>query len=307
MQQQEGIVYQAKSGFYYVWSEHQRYATKPKGLFRHTNERPLVGDRVIFEYDPYDEVSESRLIEILPRQNAFIRPSVSNVDHAMIVTSLVQPDFSYNLLDYFLVTAEQYNIKSIVILSKYDLLIDSIGEDEARERVEYIQQLYEPIGYPVKVFDNTHSTASSIGNLIGEGIYVLMGQSGVGKSSLLNQLLPNANIETNEISDSLNRGKHTTREVTLYPYNEGLLADTPGFSSIEFQNLAREDIQHLFPEIARASVDCKFRSCMHLQEPQCSVKEAVEQGEIVQSRYQNYAQIVERIDQQKKVYQRKNN
>lgn len=305
MQRLKGTIYQSISGFYYVWVEGKSYATRPKGLFRHKNEKPLVGDVVIIEVDVNDELSESRLAEILPRENELVRPSISNVDYSMIVTSLVEPDFSYNLLDYFLVSIESNRIEPILLLSKYDLAIELNGQEATDKLVDEIKKVYSPAGYKVVVLDNNESDVEKIKNLIESGLYVIMGQSGVGKSTLLNHLLPKANIETNAISGSLNRGKHTTREVTLYPFNQGFLADTPGFSAIEFPDIEKEDLRFYFPEITDAGESCKFRSCLHLNEPSCKVKEEVENGNIAQTRYNNYVQIFERIEQRKPVYKKK--
>lgn len=306
MQAQEGVIYQSISGFYYVWSEGESYATKPKGLFRHTKEKPLVGDRVVIEIDHDDEHSESRLVEILERKNELIRPSISNVDYALIVTSLVEPSFSYSLLDNFLVAIESNGILPIIILTKYDLLLESEGESHAQKIVAEITAVYTQIGYQVVLIDGQDEGFNRLSNLITKGIYVVMGQSGVGKSTLLNRLLPDAEIETNAISQALNRGKHTTREVTLYPFNEGFLADTPGFSAIEFPHIEKEELRFAYPEIRKFGEQCQFRSCLHLKEPKCAVKQAVEAGLIAESRYTNYTQNIEKIEQRKPIYHKKN-
>lgn len=306
MQKIQGIIYQSISGFYYVWSEGKSYATKPKGLFRHTKEKPLVGDRVIVEIDPNDPQSEGRLVEILERKNQLIRPSISNVDYALVVTSLIQPTFSYNLLDQFLVGIESFDIEAVIILTKYDLLVEELGEETAQARVKEISDIYSTIGYTVKVFDHRQESVEEISQVIRQGIHVVMGQSGVGKSTILNKLLPQADIETAAISESLNRGRHTTREVTLYPYNGGLLADTPGFSAIDYPHLEKEDLQYCFPEFREASLHCQFRSCLHLKEPKCEVKKRVESGEIYQNRYDNYVQMFKKIEERKPIYQKKN-
>lgn len=298
----EGIIYQAVSGFYYVWSDEDRFVTKPKGNFRHTNQKPLVGDRVVFESDPQDDSGVGRMIEILPRRNALVRPSVANVDVALIVTSLVEPDFSYNLLDYFLVAMEAHHIRPVILLTKKDLLDQAKGQAGSQQLINEITATYQTIGYQVFVFDQTQDKIAALKSLFKKGIYVLTGQSGVGKSTLLNQLLPDAAIATGEISNALNRGRHTTREVTLYQYGEGLLADTPGFSAIEFNQLEKEELASCFPEIHAASIGCRFRSCIHENEPNCQVKEDVLGGKISQRRYLNYLEILERIKQRKKIY-----
>ena len=300
-----GIIYQAISGFYYVWSEGESYATKPRGNFRHQQMKPLVGDVVQFEVDEADSTSNSRLIEIQERYNQLVRPTVANVDYAFVVTSLIEPDFSYNLLDYFLVSVEANHIEPLILLTKFDLLLEQKGQVEAKRLVNEIKKVYETIGYTVIVLDGSDQSVEKLTEQIKAGLYVIMGQSGVGKSTLLNRLLPEAKIETAAISDALNRGRHTTREVTLYRFNKGMLADTPGFSAIEFASLEKEDLAACFPEIAAASEGCKFRSCLHINEPGCQVKQLFEEGNIAPSRYQNYLQIFERIEQRKPVYRKK--
>ncbi|UUX34084.1 ribosome small subunit-dependent GTPase A [Fundicoccus culcitae] len=306
IKQQTGLIYQSISGFYYVWSQGESYTTKPRGNFRHQKTKPLVGDYVVFEIDELNKDSESRIIEIQPRKNQLVRPSIANVDYAFIVMSLVEPDFSYNLLDYFLVSIEHQRIQSIIILSKYDLILAEKGLDEANNLIEAIRSIYQPIGYEVIVLDNTQAKIQSIIDGIKEGVCVVMGQSGVGKSTMLNHLLPEAQIETAEISDSLNRGRHTTREVTLYPLGKGFVADTPGFSAIDFDDIEKEELADCFPEMRAVSHLCKFRSCQHLNEPNCAVKAGVADGSISQSRYQNYEQIYAKIEQRKPIYNRKN-
>ena len=300
-----GIIYQAISGFYYVWSEGESYATKPRGNFRHQQTKPLVGDVVKFEIDEADSNSNGRLIEIQERYNELVRPTVANVDYAFVVTSLIEPDFSYNLLDYFLVSVEANHIQPLILLTKFDLLVKQKGQEEAKAVVRKISKLYERIGYTVITMDASDESIERLTEQIEAGLYVIMGQSGVGKSTLLNRLLPEARIETAAISDALNRGRHTTREVTLYRFNKGMLADTPGFSAIEFTSLEKEELAACFPEFSEASDRCKFRSCLHINEPGCQVKELLAKGQIAESRYNNYLQIFERIEQRKPIYRKK--
>lgn len=300
-----GIIYQAISGFYYVWSEGESYATKPRGNFRHQQTKPLVGDVVKFEIDEADSNSNGRMIEIQERYNELVRPTVANVDYAFVVTSLIEPDFSYNLLDYFLVSVEANHIQPLILLTKFDLLVKQKGQEEAKAVVRKISKLYERIGYTVITMDASDESIERLTEQIEAGLYVIMGQSGVGKSTLLNRLLPEARIETAAISDALNRGRHTTREVTLYRFNKGMLADTPGFSAIEFASLEKEELAACFPEFSEASDRCKFRSCLHINEPGCQVKELLAKGQIAESRYNNYLQIFERIEQRKPIYRKK--
>ena len=300
-----GRIFQSLSGFYYVWANGQTYTTKPRGVFRHQQLKPMVGDWVDFEIDATDPHSNGRLIQVLKRKNQLVRPVVSNVDAAFIVMSLVEPDFSYNLLDYFLVTVESYQIEPIIILTKQDLLFEtnSFGKDN---RLTEIKRLYQNIGYHVLVKEDSKSFKQLIRDvLVKDKLYIVMGQSGVGKSTMLNALLPEVNIETGEISLYLNRGKHTTREVTLYPFEQSLLADTPGFSAMDFANLEKEDLANMFPEFVSVASQCRFRGCLHINEPGCQVKNCVISGQIAQSRYDNYSQIFDKITNRKPKYGRK--
>ncbi len=309
MQEKEikkGIIYHALSGFYYVWADGESYTTKPKGLFRHQDEKPLVGDYVDIEIDHVNQESEDRLVHIHPRENMLVRPPIANIDHVLIVVSLVEPAFSYNLLDTFLAVFEGQHIEPIIILTKYDLLEEELGQDEAQEKVAEIESLYQDnIGYQVLVIDGSQKAYDAVKEIMTDGVYVVAGQSGVGKSTMINGLLPDLNLETAEISSSLNRGRHTTRSVTLYPFGDGLLADTPGFSSLEIIDIEKEELQYAFPEIAEAANQCKFRSCVHINEPKCHVKASVENGEIAESRYKNYLALYQKIENQKPSYERK--
>lgn len=301
----KGIIYKALSGFYYVWVDELIYATKPRGKFRHQQLKPLVGDYVEIEIDVQDEQSESRLTKVFDRKNGLVRPPVANVDYAFVVMSLVEPDFSFNLLDYFLVAMEANHIDPIIILTKVDKLIESIGKEAANKKIKEIQQIYESIGYRLFIKEDIATFKMDLAAIIEEqAIYIVMGQSGVGKSTLLNQLLEET-IATGEISDYLNRGRHTTREVTLYKFYNGFLADTPGFSAIDFDDIEKENLTKYFPEIWQMGQRCRFRGCLHQNEPNCAVKEAVESSEISQSRYQNYCQIYQKIEQKKPIYRKK--
>ncbi len=258
----EGIISQSLSGFYSVRSEGQTYVTKPRGNFRHQQLKPLVGDHVTFEWEeglaPKADQALGRLIEVLPRRNQFVRPSVVNVDDALVVMSLVEPDFSYSLVDQFLASVTSHGIEPHLILTKYDLLLAQEGEEQAQDRVAQIQAVYEAAGYTVTVMDPESDALANLSQLLHQGLYVVMGQSGVGKSTLLNQLLPQADIETGEISHYLGRGRHTTREVTLYPLNQALIADTPGFSALDFEQIEKEQVTQLFPEIQELSQAPRF-------------------------------------------------
>lgn len=292
----KGQIRKSLSGFYYIESAGNIYQTRGRGNFRKRKIVPLVGDQVVFSStNPKD----GYLLEILPRKNELVRPPVANVDQGVIVTSLVKPNFSYNLLDRFLVTLEYKHIRPIIFLSKADLV-------EEKQTIKEIKAYYEKIGYKVIVSSEAHAL-EELSDLFPERITVFMGQSGAGKSTLLNRILPALDLETAEISSSLGRGKHTTRHVELLEVAQGLVADTPGFSSIDFLEIEDNELPKQFPEFVSASSKCRFRECMHVNEPQCEVKAQVAQGEIKKSRYDNYLQFLDEIVNRKPMYKKKNN
>lgn len=281
------------SGFYYVYVDGKTYQTRGRGNFRNRGITPLVGDEVVFEAETYEE---GYVLEVLPRKNQLVRPPVANVDQGVVVASLLEPDFSYNLMDRFLVTLEYNQITPIIYLSKTDMM----AEDDL---VEAIRRTYESIGYPVLIPED--DGIQQLEKFFPEHLTVFMGQSGAGKSTLLNKISPELELATGEISAALGRGRHTTRHVELLPLHGGLVADTPGFSSIDFLEMTEQELPKLFPEFLKASEHCKFRECRHRQEPGCEVKHQVETGEIPASRYENYLQFVSEIENKRPVYKKK--
>lgn len=290
----KGQIRKAISGFYYVHADGETYQTRGRGNFRNRKITPLVGDQVLFESE---NKTDGYLLEVMPRKNQLVRPPVANVDLGVVVTSLVEPNFSYNLLDRFLVTLEYESIEPVIFLTKTDLASNE-------QQIDEIKQTYETIGYPVIVPKYPGDTAELI-RYFPERLTVFMGQSGAGKSTLLNQISPDLNLETGEISDSLGRGKHTTRHVELLPLYDGLVADTPGFSSIDFLTIETTELPKQFPEFVSASNHCRFRECMHAKEPGCEVKRQVETGEIAQTRYENYLQFLQEVENRKPIYSKK--
>ena len=291
----KGQIRKALSGFYYVQAEDQLYQTRARGNFRNRKITPLVGDWVEFEST---SLVDGYVLEILPRHNELVRPAVANVDLGVVVTSLVEPNFSANLLDRFLVTLEYKDIEPVIYLSKVDLV-----EDKAM--IQEIIEKYRAIGYTVIAGEEQDTELLELKALFADRLTVFMGQSGAGKSTLLNRIVPELNLETAEISESLGRGKHTTRHVELIPIAGGLVADTPGFSSIDFLEIENRELPKLFPEFVAVAHDCRFRECMHLNEPQCEVKEQVANGKIATSRYENYLQFLEEIEKRRPVYRKK--
>ena len=292
----KGQIIKALSGFYYVESEDTIFQTRARGNFRNRKITPLVGDEVIFESS---NPTDGYLLEILPRKNELIRPPVANVDQGVVVTSLIQPNFSFNLLDRFLVTLEYKEIEPIIFLSKTDLVSD-------QSEVQKIAALYQQIGYQVIVSKADNSDLLELQRIFPKRLTVFMGQSGAGKSTLLNRIVPELDLETAEISESLGRGKHTTRHVELLTLYDGLVADTPGFSSIDFLEIDSGQLPKQFPEFLALAHQCRFRECMHLNEPNCAVKEAVEQQTVALTRYKNYVQFLEEIENRRPIYKKKN-
>ncbi|MBL1228364.1 ribosome small subunit-dependent GTPase A [Enterococcus sp. BWB1-3] len=294
-----GQIRKALSGFYYVYAEGETFQTRARGNFRNRNITPMVGDDVIFESD---NLTDGYLLEILPRKNELVRPSVANVDIGVVVMSVVEPNFSYNLLDRFLVTLEYKEIEPVIYLTKIDLF-----SEEEKELLKEIKKVYQP-SYPIIFGDDSIDDQASIRELeqyFPDRLTVFMGQSGAGKSTLLNKISPELQLATGEISESLGRGKHTTRHVELIPLYEGLVADTPGFSSIDFLEMDAVELPKQFPEFVKAAPHCKFRECMHRKEPGCEVKKQVETGEIAQTRYDNYLQFLSEIEDRRPIYKKK--
>ncbi|MBH0229127.1 ribosome small subunit-dependent GTPase A [Halobacillus yeomjeoni] len=290
-----GKIIKALSGFYYVLHEGTVYQCRGRGNFRKKKVSPLVGDIVEFKADKQDE---GYILSIEKRKNEFVRPPIANVDQALIVTSATHPDFNALLLDRFLVLVEAKRIEPFIVISK----MDQLDEEQTKEMEEY-KEMYEQIGYSVilSAVQDAESMDLIQDHLAGRTT-VIAGQSGVGKSSLLNSIDPRLSIDTDEISQSLGRGKHTTRHVELYEISNGLVADTPGFSSLEFGDLQLDQLPECFPEFVAVQDGCKFRGCLHNKEPKCAVKAGVEEGTISKQRYEHYLQFLDEIQNRKPRY-----
>lgn len=290
----KGRIIKAISGFYYVQADGDMYQCKGRGVFRKKKITPLVGDVVTFDFSGDNE---GYILEVHERDNELLRPPIANIDQAIIVTSAMKPAFNATLLDRFLVLVESNLIKPVIFFTKLD-----VAEQE-RDRFEKYQKDYQKIGYDVELLSVKHSDHTSIlKRYLKDKITVIAGQSGVGKTTLLNAIDPSLALKTGEISDSLGRGRHTTRHVELLPMFGGLVADTPGFSSLEFQDLGASELADYFPEIRERKANCKFRGCMHMKEPKCAVKQAVEDGEITDYRYEHYVRFYEEIKSRKPRY-----
>ncbi|PAD36961.1 ribosome small subunit-dependent GTPase A [Terribacillus saccharophilus] len=291
-----GKIMKALSGFYYVLTEDgETYQCRGRGVFRKQKITPLVGDQVEFEAETKQE---GYVLDVRPRKNELVRPPIANIDQAIIVTSAAQPDFSTALLDRFLVLVESKAIEPVIFITKMDML-----SADQMSRIEAFKKDYQQIGYSVEMLSSKEETNLEQVQLhMKDKISVIAGQSGVGKSSMLNAIDPRLDLETNEISESLGRGRHTTRHVELIPIGGGLVADTPGFSSLEFTELEAEELPSCFPEFRERQDDCKFRGCMHHKEPKCAVKLAVEAGDIPEYRYTHYLQFLDEIKSRKPRY-----
>ncbi|MCM3756671.1 ribosome small subunit-dependent GTPase A [Sporosarcina aquimarina] len=291
----EGQIRKAISGFYYVKYDGGTVRCRGRGVFRKRKITPLVGDWVTYVQEGEEDAT---ITEVHPRKNELVRPPVSNIDLALLAVSIVEPTFSSNLLDRFLVLVESHHIEPVICLTKKD----KAGESEL-QAAEESAAYYRSIGYSVLMTSiDEPGLLEKLRPYLEGQTTVLAGQSGVGKSTLLNTLLPNLSLETGEISESLGRGKHTTRHVELHEVGGGLVADTPGFSSLEFDALEKQELGSCFPEFLEASEQCKFRGCLHLKEPSCEVKRQVESGRILQSRYNHYLQFLQEISDRKPRY-----
>lgn len=293
----KGQIRQSLSGYYDIFSEGKTYRTRARGNFRKKGQTPLVGDYVEFKAD---NENEGYVLKILERKNQLVRPPVANVDCAIVVTACVEPDFSSNLLDRQLVMLSENEIVPILYFSKADLM-----DETTKERMLPVFDYYSKY-YRTVVSEKNMADEELVSVLLEEAgnVLVVMGQTGAGKSTLLNRLDPKLKLETGEISKALSRGRHTTRKVSLMDVKGHLIADTPGFSSFELREIEKERLSSLFEDFNEYSPQCRFRGCLHLNEPDCAVKAAVLEGKILESRYENYKLFQKMIQEQKPRYKR---
>ena len=276
----QGQIVKIISNHFTVKHNADLYDCMASGNLRNRHEIPLAGDYVEFDLE------KKYITKILPRKNELVRPPVSNIDNALIVTSVGIPAFSSNLLDKLLCIIEFNNIKPIICFSK----IDTLNDLEKEEIINYINY-YKKIGYDVYI----NTELDKIKKIFRNKITVFTGQTGAGKSTLLNKIDSNLNIKTGEVSLALGRGKHTTRHIELMNICGGLIADTPGFSSLEFYDMKKSDIRDNFIEFNLYREKCKYKDCMHDMEDDCYIKELVKDGIILKSRYENYINFIKRV------------
>jgi ribosome biogenesis GTPase len=282
-----GTIVKGIAGFYYVKTENGVYECKARGIFRKNNVTPLVGDRVEISIQEEKAIEKQAYIQgtiekILPRKNELIRPPVANVDQGIVVFSVTYPQIHLDLLDRFLIMVERENIKPYIVLNKV--------EDADEKNYDYIIEGYKKSGYEVLcVSAKSGYQLERLSAQLKDQTSFFAGPSGVGKSTLLNAMEKSFRLETGSVSEKIKRGKHTTRHVELLPLEQGgFVLDTPGFTSLQLESIKEEELRHYYPEFAPYEGHCKFNGCVHIHEPGCAVKQALQEGKLFNQRYDNY-------------------
>ncbi len=268
-----GRIIKSLSDLYTVKINKETIDCKARGVFRNKKITPLVGDLVTVDEN------KKIIIDIKERKNSLVRPPLANIDQVFIITSVKKPDFSDNLLDKMISMLEYNNIKPIICFTKMDLLNNS-KKKEFKKIIKY----YKSLGYMVIENNELRKIKKAFKNKL----TVFAGQSGAGKSTLLNKLDKTLSLKTGEISNALNRGKHTTRHVELFSLYKGLVADTPGFSSFDLKDIPKNELKKTFIEINKYGEKCEYKNCSHIKEKECYVKEMVKNNKILKTRYENY-------------------
>ncbi|WOO87154.1 ribosome small subunit-dependent GTPase A [Mollicutes bacterium LVI A0039] len=276
----DGIVVRALAGFFYVLIDDEVIECKASKKLVGKNKKLIVGDYVKVDVDA------SYITKMYERENELVRPLISNVQNCFLVFSVTEPAMNFGLLDRMISLMEINGLQTTIVFTKCDLL-DSEQLSDLKQKLNY----YDQIGYKL-IYQGMEDDPAEVTELLASDKYVITGQTGVGKSTLINKIIPDLNLQTQAISKVLGRGKHTTREVTFYKYKDSYLIDTPGFSSFDL-NFDPEIIKDSFTEFYKLSSGCKFNGCLHLSEPKCAVKAAVEQDQILKSRYENYVKLME--------------
>ena len=286
----EGIIVKAIAGFYYVKVSDEVYECKARGIFKKQKVSPLVGDNAVISIE--DDKNFKGVIEkIFDRKVELVRPAVANIDQILIVFALKEPDPHLNLLDKLLILSEVSGIKPIICLNKSD-------KDQDDQVYKEIKSIYENVGYEIihtSVVDDLG--IDHIKRLLRDRITVFAGPSGVGKSSLLSQLTSQKDVKIGEISEKIKRGKHTTRHSELIPIDGGgFVVDTPGFSSLNIEFIDKFKLSSFFREMKEYSGLCRYNDCIHINEPGCAIKDAVESGDISIRRYESYKYFIDALN-----------
>jgi ribosome biogenesis GTPase len=285
-----GLIVKGVGGFYYVKVGEHTYQSKARGIFKKDGTVPYVGDEVRIELI---EDGDAMINEILPRKNVFIRPPIANVDCFVIVVAAAHPEPNFEVVDRFWVMAEKNHTEIILCINKIDLV--------PQEKIDSISGVYKDIYPVVCVSSKTGEGLDQLPKLLEGKKSALAGPSGAGKSTILNNLQSGLSVETGKVSEKTKRGKHTTRHVEIFQMDYGgMIFDTPGFTSFDILEAEEDELQFLYPEMAKRLGSCKFDNCRHIKEPQCAIRNAAEVGEIHLSRYQSYVSQYREINERKK-------
>ncbi|MFD3156511.1 ribosome small subunit-dependent GTPase A [Haloimpatiens sp. FM7330] len=282
----KGIIVKGVGGLYHVKGEGNLIKCKARGKFRHNKFTPMVGDIV----EVCIKNNQGVIEEIYPRKNQLIRPFVSNITQAFVVVTLKHPDINLNLLNSFLILCEANKLKTLICINKIDLV------DKNDKETKHIINMIESSGYEIVLLNAKEGIGlEKLNRNLDDEVTVFCGPSGVGKSTILNNIIGKEIMKTGEISDKLKRGKHTTRHSELIEYGNGFIVDTPGFSSLDISFINRENLKYYFPEFLKYEGECKFSDCLHFKEPGCKIKDEVSRGTISKERYEFYIKTLEEI------------
>lgn len=285
----EGLVLRCIGGFYYVEAADAVYTCRARGAFRRQGLSPVAGDNVVISVP---ESGDGTVVRVLPRRNSLVRPPVANVDVLVLVASIREPSTNTLVLDKMIAVAEKQGICPVIVINKTDL-----GDPQP------LADIYRQAGFECYVVSALEpQTLQPLRERLVGCVSVFTGNSGVGKSSILNGLYPSLVLETGEISQKLGRGRHTTRSASLYRMGEGYLVDTPGFSSLDMEQvepIAKDELADCFREFEPYIGDCRFIGCAHYKEPNCAIRDAVERGDIARSRYESYVTMYEAVKDKK--------